>query len=186
MNVAMQQPWTVERFLDWAAAQEGRYEFDGSQPVGMTGGTVNHSRITNNIQAALRARLRGSPCASFGPDLGVQIGNAVRFPDVLISCGSSSGEDRLATDVRVVFEVLSPSTARTDRVIKVQEYAGVPSICRYVLVETRFAGLMVLHRSGPDDPWTAAALDGDAVLALPEATIDVPVAEFYEDVVPTG
>lgn len=35
---------TQDQFLDWVQAQEGRYEFDGFQPVAMTGGTINHSR----------------------------------------------------------------------------------------------------------------------------------------------
>jgi hypothetical protein len=33
MNVALQKPWTPERFLAWAETQEERYEFDGIQPV---------------------------------------------------------------------------------------------------------------------------------------------------------
>jgi hypothetical protein len=31
------KPWTEEQFLNWAGSQEGRYEFDGVQPVAMTG-----------------------------------------------------------------------------------------------------------------------------------------------------
>jgi len=62
MNVALTHPWTDEQFLNWAAAQEGRYEFDGLQPVAMTGGTARHSRITLNIHVALRSRLRGTQC----------------------------------------------------------------------------------------------------------------------------
>ena len=31
--------WTLEEFLDWERGQELRHEFDGVQPVAMTGGT---------------------------------------------------------------------------------------------------------------------------------------------------
>jgi len=119
MNVALQRPWTIEQFLNWAGAQDGRYEFDGVQPVAMTGGNARHNRVTTNIHAALRYRLRGTPCAYYGPALGVQtIGSTVRYPDALVTCTKFPDTDRLAPDVRVVFEVLSPSSGRTDRIEK--------------------------------------------------------------------
>ena len=182
MSVALETPWTTSRFLAWAASQEGRYEFDGFRPVGMTGGTVNHSRIVSNLHAALRSRLRGTPCSFFGPDLGVQAGDAIRYPDALVTCTRQRGEDRLATDVRIVFEVLSPSTASTDRITKVRDYARIRSMRRYVMIESRFPGVTVLYRHAAEEAWLALVLTGEDVLALAEATIELPVAELYEDV----
>lgn len=40
---------SVEEFLTWERREELRYEFDGVQPVAMTGGTVAHSVIATNI-----------------------------------------------------------------------------------------------------------------------------------------
>ena len=183
MNVALRQSWTAEQFLAWASTQEGRYEFDGLQLVAMTGGTARHSTITNNIQAALRPRLRGSPCRSYGPDLGVRtVGETVRSPDAVVSCTKFPDMDTEATNPVVIFEVLSPSTARTDRIEKMEEYALVPSIRRYVIIETRYAGLLVLHRENGNDPWTALPLKADATLDLPELSISVSVQEFYQDI----
>jgi Uma2 family endonuclease len=186
MNVALQRHWTIEQSLDWAGAQEGRYECDGSRPVAMTGGNARHSQVTINIHTALRSRLRGAPCANYGPDLGVEtIGSKVRYPDALITCTKFPGTDRFAPDVRVVFEVLGPSSGRSgrsDRIEKVRAYAGVPSIRRYIILETSDAGLLVLHRQDANDDWSAAALTLDDTLHLPELGIEVPAAEFYEDV----
>jgi len=182
MNVALTYPWTAEQFLNWVATQEGRYEFDGIRPVAMTGGSANHSRIAHNIYAALRSRLRGTRCSYFGPDLGVRtIGESVRFPDALITCTKFPGIDRLARDVVVVFEVLSPESGRRDRIEKVQEYAAVGSIRRYVIVESASAGLLVLHRKQGEPALIELALTGEDALALPEVGVSVPVAEFYED-----
>jgi Uma2 family endonuclease len=187
MNVALQRPWTIEQFLFWASAQDERYEFDGFQPVAMTGGNALHSRVTTNIHAALRSRLRGSPCSYYGPDLGVRtIGSRVRYPDALITCAKFPGTDQLAPDVSIVFEVLSPTSGRTDRIEKVREYAGVATMRRYVIVETGSAGLLMLHRRNAGDAWTVEALTGDDTLDLPEVGIAIPVAEFYEDVDFTG
>jgi Uma2 family endonuclease len=183
MNVALQRPWTIEQFLLWASAQDGRYEFDGTQPVAMTGGNARHSRVTTNIHAALRSRLRGAPCAYYGPDLGIRtIGSKIRYPDALVTCTKFPDTDQLAPDVQVVFEVLSPKSGQTDRIEKVREYAAVPSIRHYVILETRSAGLLVLHRQNAGDTWAAAALTIDDTLSLPEIGIEIPVAEFYEDV----
>jgi Uma2 family endonuclease len=183
MNVALQRPWTIDQFLRWASAQDRRYEFDGIKPVAMTGGNANHSRVSINIHTALRSRLRGSPCSNYGPDLGVRtIGSKVRYPDALITCTKFPGTDQLAPDVKVVFEVLSPTSGWTDRIEKVREYAAVPSIRRYVILETRSAGLLVLNRQNPDDAWTAAALTIEDTLGLHEIGIEIPVSEFYEDV----
>ena len=183
MNVALQRPWTIDQFLTWASAQDGRYEFDGIRPVAMTGGNARHSRVTTNIYAALRSRLRGSPCSYYGPDLGVQtIGSKVRYPDALITCTKFPDTAQLAPDAQIVFEVLSPTSGRTDRIEKVREYAAVPSMRRYVILETRSAGLLVLHRENSNDAWTAGVLTIEDTLSLPEIGIEIPVAEFYEDV----
>jgi len=183
MNVAPTYPWTAEQFLNWVGTQEGRYEFDGMRPVAMTGGSANHSCILTNIHVALRSRLRGTECSHFGPDLGVRtIDERVRFPDALITCAKFPGTERLAPDVMIVFEVLSPDSGRRDRIEKVREYGAVASIRRYVIVEAAGQGLFVLHRDQGDAAFTALTLTGEDTLELPEVGVAVPVAEFYEDV----
>ena len=110
---------TRDQFLDWAQTQEERYEFDGFQPVAMTGGTRNHSRICQNTYFALRSRLRGSGCDVLGPDAGLAtIGDAVRYPDALVACTNSPGTLRLIRGVIAVLEVLSPASGRVDRIDK--------------------------------------------------------------------
>ena len=172
---------TREEFLDWAAAQDQRYEFDGFQPVAMTGGTRNHSQIAQNIYFALRMRLRGTGCEPLGPDAGVAtIGDAVRYPDALVTCTGGPGTDRVVPGVVVVFEVLSATSGRTDRIEKLREYQAVPSIRRYVILEHTSVGLVVHSRHDGQDPWTATALTDGDILRMPEVGVEIPIAEFYE------
>jgi Uma2 family endonuclease len=182
MNVVRRTPlMSRDEFLDWAATQNERYEFDGFAPVAMTGGTRDHSRVCHNIYAALRSRLMGTGCEPLGPDAGVAtVGNAVRYPDALVTHTKGPGTDRLIPGVVVVFEVLSPTSGRVDRIEKLLEYRMVPSIRRYVILEYASAGMTVYARAAGDAPWTATALTGDDVLSMPEIGIEVPVAEFYE------
>ena len=183
MNVVVPKAWTIERFLDWAGEQDERYEFDGSQPVPMTGGNQNHAQIAVNILAALREKLRGKPCKCLGPDMGVRTtGDRIRYPDALITCTPFSGTDRLAPDVRVIFEVVSPSSVRTDRFDKVLEYRDVPTLLRYVIVDAAKPHVLMLHRARSDEAWNELLLRTVDVLPIPEAGIDLPIAMIYEDV----
>lgn len=183
MNVPLRKPWTQEEFFRWAETQESRYEFDGFQPVAMTGGNLNHSRVFGNLYTGLKTRLRGGPCEPLGPDAGLEtINRAVRYPDALVTCSKADGMGRLVPGVVVVFEVLSPTSGRIDRIVKVREYAAVPSIRRYVILESSSAGLTVFERDRADEPWRALTLTNDDTLRMPEIGIEIPVAEFYEDI----
>ena len=104
---------TREAFFDWAEAQSERYEFDGFEPVAMTGSTVRHSQIAMNLYAALRERLRGGTCRPLGPDAGLRtVGDAVRYPDALVTCTKVDDMAREVPGVVAVFEVLNPLIRR--------------------------------------------------------------------------
>ncbi|HSU05283.1 MAG TPA: Uma2 family endonuclease [Acetobacteraceae bacterium] len=183
MNIALRTPrMTREQFFAWAQVQDVRYEFDGFQPVAMTGGTVRHSQMTLNIQFALRTRLRGA-CRPLGPDAGVAtIGDAVRYPDALVTCTKTPDSAYVVPGVVVVFEVLSPTSGRTDRIDKLREYRAVPSIRRYVILEHAGIGLTVFERLPGEEDWRATALTAEDTLRMPEIAIEIPVMEFYDNV----
>jgi Uma2 family endonuclease len=173
---------TQAEFFDWAEAQNTRYEFNGIVPVARTGGSLDHNRIALNIYVALRERLTGSGCTPFGMDAGVQtIGDAVRYPDALVTCSKADGAARLVPHPVVVFEVLSPGSGRTDRIDKVREYHAIASVRRYVILEYAGIGLTVLARAGATDPWIATSLMAEDILRMPEIGSEIPVAEFYAD-----
>ena len=181
MNLALRKPMTLAEFLEWEERQPMRYEFDGIGPVAMTGGTAGHADIQANLAAALRTRLRGNPCRFYGSDLKFQVADGqVRYPDGMVLC---SPVDRTATivyDPVVVFEVLSPSTARDDRIVKAREYQATPSIQRYVMLEQDGVSATVYARSG--DVWTLEILVANSILALPEIEVELPLAELYEGI----
>jgi Uma2 family endonuclease len=182
MNLALRKPMTLAEFLEWEERQPMRYEFDGIGPVAMTGGTYGHSTIQGNLATALGGRLRGKRCRFHGSDLKFQVAEGhVRYPDGMVLC---SPVDRTATvvyDPVVVFEVLSPSTARDDRIVKAREYQATPSVQRYVMLEQDGVSATVYARSG--ETWTHEILIADSILALPEIGVELPLAELYDGIV---
>ena len=184
MNIALRPPeMTREQFFDWASANGGRYEFDGARPVAMPGGSRNQNRIALALHRALFNRLQGGRWEALAQDAGLATAsNTVRYPDGLVAPMRAEGEARLTSDVIVVFEVLSPSSGQSDRIVKIREYHAVASIRRYVILEYTSMGLTVLAREDGDDDWTATTLFAGDNLSMPEIGIEIPVAELYAGV----
>ncbi len=184
MNVALRKPWTQDEFLAWVVHQEGQYEFDGVKPVDMNGGTNSHGLIMHNLHAVLRAQLRGTPFRVLGPNNGVETSDgAVRYPDALVTAGKLIGSGLKVPDVLAVFEILSPSTMRVDRTRKVREYASVPTILRYVLIESTGVALSVLSRRDGFEPWQPnTTINRQDTIRMPEIGATIRVGDLYEDV----
>ena len=180
MSVALRKPMTREEFLDWEARQPSRYEFDGFQPVAMAGGTAAHAAIQRNLAIAVGGRLRGSPCQFFGSDLKVDTGETIRYPDGSVTCSAVPASATRVDDPVVIFEVMSDESAQRDLFIKNREYAGMPSVRRYVvLAQDDMAGTMY-ERIGTD--WVGHLLNASSTIRMPELDVDVALAEFYEGV----
>jgi Uma2 family endonuclease len=149
----------------------------------MTGGTVNHGIVRSNLGGVLYVTLRGGRCQPLGPDNGIAtVGTAVRYPDALITCSKQEGTSRLVVEPVVVFEIISPSTRRMDQFVKVREYAAVPSLRRYLLIESSSMDVTVMERKEPGVPWVISTLTEVDILRIPEVGIEIPVLDLYESV----
>ena len=178
MSVALRKPMTADEFLAWEAAQELRYEFDGCEPVAMTGETAAHAALQRNLAIEIGGRLRGGPCQFFGSDLKIEVAGSIRYPDGFVTCGPVEPGATVMTDPVVIFEVLSDSTARADLDIKNREYAATPSVMRYVVPAQDRVGGTMFERIG--DNWVGHLLDADSVLRMPEIGVEVSVTNLYE------
>lgn len=168
---------TLADFLVWEERQALRYEFDGRVAHAMTGGTYEHDAITFNVRRALDQRLDGKLCRPCGPNLKIIVQGKARYPDCLVTCTPIQRGATVIDNPVVVIEVISEDSARTDRIEKVREYQATASIQRYVIVEQRGVGALVLQRDG--DRWHAIAATSGDILAMPEIGIDVPLTDFY-------
>jgi Uma2 family endonuclease len=178
MDAALRQTMTIEEFLAWEDRQELRYEFDGFQPVAMTGGTAAHAAILRNILFSLTGRLRGQLCQPYGSELKIKAAGRIRYPDAFVVCTPVPPSSTVVTDPVIVFEVISNSSLHEDLVIKNAEYRATRSIQRYVVLQQTDAGAIVFARKGED--WISEPISGaDALIRMPEIGIEIPLTELY-------
>jgi len=178
MSIALHKPMTLVQFLAWEERQELRYEFDGFEPVAMTGGTIAHDQIIFDLRTALAARLAGQPRRPLGPNVKIIADGRARYPDAFVVCGPVSPAATTASDPVVVFEVLSAGSSETDLIGKNREYRATPSIQRYVVLQQTHKAAIVFARRA--DGWLSEIVSGgEASLDLPEIGISVPLREVY-------
>lgn len=172
----MTPPATLEEFLDWERFQDLRYEWDGVQPIAMTGGTLRHEEMGNRLYDALRARLRGGPCSVFRTNAAVATasGTRRRYPDLIVTCSPFQGSDRAVPEPVLIIEILSDSTTALDRGIKRAEYMALPSLQRYVMLVQDEPLALVCAR---DDDFRERRVR-DAV-HLPGFDLSMPLAELH-------
>ncbi|MBV8523829.1 MAG: Uma2 family endonuclease [Acetobacteraceae bacterium] len=125
--------------------------------------------------------MRGKPCQPYGSELKIKVAGSIRYPDAFVICKLIPPRETVVTEPTVVFEILSESTSNTDLVVKNQEYRATPSIERYVILEQTDAAAIAFVRKG--ESWVSEILAGnDAVLRMPEISVEIPLAELYEGV----
>jgi Uma2 family endonuclease len=177
MDTVLDRPWTMESFLAWEDRQECKHEFDGRRAVPVTGGSIAHQRIAGNLWMALMGLLGDGNLLAL-LEMRLQAGTRIRYPDVVVCAGPLDQTTRTLTDAVAIFEVLSDDTATTDRVDKLIDYAAVPSLRSYVLLEQSMVAGTLLHRE-PTGVWTASVHTAGA-LVLPGLNVSLPLANLYQ------
>ena len=178
------RPATPEDFLRWAAGREGRFEFARGRIMMMVGASRNHANLSAGWLTALAARLDPAQWSVSSAELAVRIGDAVRYPDVLVEPAGGDGAALYTDQPALIVEVLSPSSLALDFTTKAREYTSLPSLRLYVVASADEPRLWLWRRGAdgafPLDPEEIAG--ADAVLAIPEFAADLPLAETYRGV----
>ena len=180
--------FTPEDYLTFERESDSRHEFLDGEIYAMAGESLSHSRVCINLGGEVRAKLKGKPCEALSPNMKVRTSNASLFsyPDLTIVCGEPRFHDvkkDVLTNQKVVFEVLSPSTADYDRTTKFQRYRmGNETLTDYILVSQDKCFVEHFRKSANGD-WlyqSYAALEDD----LKIATIDCELSlrEIYDRV----
>lgn len=132
--------YTPEDYLEFERESDSRHEFLDGEIYSMAGESLSHSRVCMNLAREIGNKLKGKSCEALSPNMKVRTTTASLFsyPDLTIVCGEPQFHDRkkdVLTNPKVIFEVLSPSTADYDRTTKFQRYRmGNETLTDYILV----------------------------------------------------
>jgi len=178
MNIALRRPMSLAEFLAWEETAGTALRVRRIPTCRHVGGSAAHAAVQRNLLSALTVRLRGKRCQPYGSDLKIEVAGGIRYPDAFVVCTPVAHDANVIHDPVVIFEVLSPNTARVDRVTKNAEYRATASVQRYVMLEQDSQAATVFARES--ERWVGSLLTGDAVLSMPEIGIEVALAELYE------
>jgi Uma2 family endonuclease len=159
-----------------------KYEYLDGQVYLMSGGSLAHSRISNNTIRTLEDALGSQTCYVYNSDASVRLSETrYVYPDASVSCEERDQPTTERMEVkfpRVVIEVLSESTEGKDRIKKAHGYHACPTIQEYMLVATRYQAVEVQRRVG--DEWTIHVFGADDDIELASLGISFPIAALYK------
>lgn len=182
---AKQQWITAEAYLEQERAAQTRSEYYDGVLVAMSGASPEHERIVVNLLRHLGNQLDGKACEPFSADMRVRVPacNRYTYPDVSVACGGAQFEAlagmRSLLNPRLIVEVLSDSTERTDRGDKFLCYQTLGTLQSYVLIAQDRPQVEIYTRK-PDGKWEYDRVDSlERSLALPAIGCDLKLADVY-------
>ncbi|MCI0376125.1 MAG: Uma2 family endonuclease [Gemmataceae bacterium] len=175
----------VDEYLAGELVSPVKHEYLGGFVYAMAGARNVHNLIASNTQGSLHGRLRGKRCRAFNSDtkIRVRLPSQIRFyyPDASVICRPNPQSDSFQDEPAVLFEVLSRKTRRIDEGEKKDFYQTIPSLVLYVLIEQDAPAVVAYRRT--EQGFVREVHQGlDAVLALGEIEVDLPLAEIYDGV----
>jgi Uma2 family endonuclease len=178
---------TADEFLAWAGElpkEAGKFElWDGEVVVRHGPGGFEersqHWEAKWAVSLALHDAIKhaGLRCsvALDGPMVRLSASKLAR-PDVLVYCGPKvpRGVQEVSNPI-VLVEVLSPTTEKRDRGVKLQGYFSLPSLFHYLIIDPDHARL-VHHKRGPADAVESRIVTGSRIQLDPPG-LDVDLTE---------
>ncbi|GET38329.1 Uma2 family endonuclease [Microseira wollei] len=183
-----QRTYTPDEYRKLEETAEFRSEYRDGEIVLMTGGTINHNRITGNIYAFLKYALRGKNAEPFMSDLRLWIPRYRRgtYPDVMVISGPpvfTEGRNDEVLNPILIVEVLSNSTEDFDRTNKFRFYRSIPEFREYILVD-QYEFLVEQYLKNESGQWLFQEYEGEsATISLASVGVQMSMSDIYEGVV---
>src|SRR5437773_10661960 len=149
----------VVSIKDYLAGEHGsavRHEYVGGVVYAMAGASDEHIALCMNLAFALRTHLRGTPCrvqmSEGKARLRLAAEDLFYYPDVMVACDPRDTDRYFKRYPKVLVEVLSEETERTDRREKFLSYTGIETLEEYVLVAQDRMEATLFRRAKPWQP----------------------------------
>jgi len=175
---------TTKEYLSQEGPSEVRHEYVGGMLYAMAGASEEHNLISLNLSTSLRSHLRGKPCKVFMADMKVRLHvsqeDVFYYPDVMVACDRRDADRYFKCHPKILVEVLSPETERTDRREKLLGYTGIESLEEYVLVAQDKMQVTVFRRSKQWQP--EVITQPEQSLSLVSLGFEIPLSAVYDGV----
>src|SRR5260370_13836070 len=180
---------TIEEFLRWDDGTNTRYELIDGFPVAMAppaeAQRILALRLGSRIDAALAGR---RPCnAQIEPGV-VRPDRADSYyvPDIAVTCEPNEPGRQAMVDPILIVEILSPSTERTDRRLKLPASQAIETVREIMLIDAD-SHHAELYRRECDRCAIQLVVGAEASLLLTTVDLRISMSELYEGIaVPTA
>ena len=178
--------FTPEEYLivERGALEKSEY-YDG-EVFARPGADESHNIVAGNVAVMLLSSLRKNGGQPFGSDMKVAVTQQGPFfyPDVSVACGERKflrGRRDVLLNPVLIIEVLSKSTQRFDRGIKLEEYQRMATVQAILLLSSDDCRAESYVRAGRH--WKQQTIIGlDKFVELPSPQCVLPLAAVYEGV----
>lgn len=182
MAEAAVRSMTVEEFLRWEDGTDTRYELVGGFVVAMAPPLEGHRtlsmRLATRIDAALSNR---RPCRA-ETEAGIlhpERGDTFFVADIGVTCAPYERRRQHVRAPVLLTEILSPSTERHDRHVKIPAYRRIASVQEILLVDSDDRYVELHRRLG--DQWIIHIVRRSAeTISLATIGVEISMAELYE------
>lgn len=183
-NAAASGRISVESYLTGELRSEVRHEYLGGSVYAMAGASAEHNLIAGNLFAALHAHTAQGPCRVFMADMKVHLliarDDVFYYPDLMVTCDPRDTDRYFMRFPKVLIEVLSAETERTDRREKFFSYTNLDPLEEYILVAQQQYEVTVFRRSNQWNPEVLGQLDQR--LELASLRFAMPLSAIYRKV----
>jgi Uma2 family endonuclease len=174
---------TADEYLEFELTADVRHEFVAGTLYAMAGPSKSHNLIAGNLFATLHGHLRGGPCSAYVSDIKLRLkaghDDLFYYPDVMVACEREAASEYYLQLSKLIIEVLSPSTEKTDRREKALNYRQIATLEEYVLVAQNRPHVEIQRRADDWRPTLVTSLDATAEFR--SIGLSLPLTQIYED-----
>ncbi len=176
--------FTPDEYFAWEEQQLDRHELIDGYVYAMSGGTINHGRISIKITGMLDSHLDSSACITGNSDVRINILETTdySYPDASVTCDErdKSGKQYISYPCLIV-EVLSDSTEAYDRSEKFYRYRRNPILQEYVLVSAKSISID-LFRKNDNGEWVFTQYRFGDTVELRSIDLTFPIEQVYRGI----
>lgn len=182
MSDAAVRHMSLDEFLVWDDGTDTRYELIAGCPMARAPGMEDHGVLAARLAARLENGLVGRrPCRAIAEAGILDPDRADTFfvVDIGITCAPRERRRQYMKDPIFLVEILSPSTERHDRKVKVPAHQRIPSVQEILLVDSDSRYAEIHRRQG--EQWIIQIINKpDGTIPLASVGIEIPMSELYE------